>query len=97
MAIYVNFKEMGEASSDLKANKENVMMDIDAFNQTLNETLDHDWKGSDANAFVITTKDKVNKLSEEYNEYFNEIINQIDRNSQKFADNQRRNIDMLDD
>ena len=95
MAIYVNFKEMDDASFELNSIKEKFLTEMDALEQIVNETTINDWKGSDANTFVSLTKQKISKLRNDYDEYLTDINNEIIRNSQKFEDTQKRNLNMI--
>ena len=97
MAIYVNIKEMDDASENLNIIKGKFVEKMNALSQTTTETTVNDWKGSDANAFVNQTKNFLDRMRDQYEEFINEVKNEIINNSNKFTDTQKRNIDMLDD
>ena len=96
MAILVNFKKMDDSKIEMRAIREKSMALWDEFDQTVRETP-NDWRGSDAREFINQTLEKTTKLKNEFNECLADVENEIDRNSQKFEDTQKRNINMLND
>jgi WXG100 family type VII secretion target len=96
MAIYVNFEGMETASTELDTINQRFGEEMTTLNTIVTETTNNDWKGSDANAFVLSTKEKIEKVREEYNEYLNEIKSEINRNLEKFQNVQNSNMNMID-
>ena len=96
MAIYVNFEGMENASIQLNDINQKVGEEITTLEKIVTDTTNNDWKGSDANAFVESTRTKIQKIQAEYNDYLSEIRSEIDRNKQKFQDVQNQNLNMID-
>ena len=96
MAIHVRFRGMEEASTELNSINEKFVEEVAALEKIVGETTLNDWKGSDANAFVESTNNKVTKIKNEYNDYLNDVRSEIIRNNDKFRDVQTQNMNMID-
>ena len=97
MAIYVNFKEMEDASDNLSIIKTDFIGKMNTLTQTTVETTDNDWKGTDANTFVSQTKTYLDRMTEQYDEFITDVKNEIINNSNKFTDTQNKNINMINE
>ena len=96
MDIYVNFKEMDDAKTDFNIIKKNTLEQIDVLEGIVNET--HiDWRGTDADSFIATTRGKIKDVRTDYDEYLTEVENEMERNAHKFEETQRRNLNIINE
>ena len=96
MVIYTNFRGMHDAQDQFGISRKNFSEKVDGMRSTITETTVKDWKGPDADAFVNSTTEKLDKVSTTYEEYLTALRNEIGANVNKFKNVQQRNIDMID-
>lgn len=95
MAIYTNFEAMERAENELKTVKARYIDEMRALESLVKEVNMHDWQGPDADKFIETTNEKLNKVREEYDRFLNSITQEIEKNREKFRAVQQRNMNIL--
>ena len=96
MAILVNYEGLENASSEVSSVKTQFNEEMKALRDIVNATTQNDWKGPDADLFVSNTTTKLDKLDEEYSEFFEQLTNVINENHDVFKETQQKNISMQD-
>ena len=96
MAIYVNYEGLQQAAADVNTVKGKFNEEMASLKEIVEATTQNDWKGPDADLFVSNTTTKLDKLDEEYSEFFEQLTNVINENHDVFKETQQKNISMQD-